>query len=275
MFADDCTLLQPIKSVASRNVGYSSLQADLDNILSWAALNQMKFAAHKTQSMTISRRKDRATGHLQLTMSGEEISEVSSLKLLGVEFAENGSTNGHILAKAATAAKLVGMLRRQSKYFTERARQHIYVATIRPHLEYSSPVFVNAPAGTLRVLERVQQRAAKLFPSVVLDSMELRRNIAGLCQLFKIIDNSAPISVMEHIKPKFASFQRTTRLSESVNLRALEVPKSRTEHHKRSFLPTYSRLWNKLGNETVFANSVANFKKRACREMRTNCSNTG
>jgi hypothetical protein len=275
MFADDCTLLQPISRPIQRTAKWESLQADLDRIIEWADTNQMQFAPHKTQSMTISRRRDRANNK-PLSMAGVHIAEVESLKLLGVEFAANGTVNQHILKKASTAAKLVGMLRRQSRFFSERARYHIYVATIRPNLEYASPIFVNAPRGTLQLLERVQERAALLFPSFSsrLDSMELRRNVAGLSQLFRILDNTAPNSVQRHLKPKFHHVSRTTRHSESINLKALSISKSRTDHHKTSFIPSYSRLWNQLSDETVFADSLAIFKTRACQQLRSFCSNT-
>jgi hypothetical protein len=275
MFADDCTLLQKVPRPSQRGAKWESLQDDLERIIDWADTNQMRFAPHKTQAMTISRRHDKSENRT-LSMAGVDISEVDSLKLLGVEFAANGTVNEHILKKASTAAKLVGMLRRQSQFFSERARFHIYVATIRPNLEYASPIFVNAPEGTLRVLERVQERAALLFPSFQsrLDSMELRRNVAGLSQLFRILDNTAPNSVQRNLKPKFHHVSRTTRYSESINLKALSISKSRTQHHQTSFIPFYSRLWNRLSDEAVFTDSLASFKKRACEQLRRLCSDT-
>jgi hypothetical protein len=269
IFADDCSLIMPVPRPGLRESKRASLQEDIDSISEWAVINQMNFAPSKTQLMTISRRKDRGS-ESALYMAGSELSSVSSLKLLGVEFDEDCAVNDHILAKAATAGKLVGMLRRQACYLSEKARYHIYVATIRPILEYSSPVFVNAPEGTLGVLDRIQNRAARLFPTLAhrLDSLELRRDVSGLCQLYRLVNQSAPALVHRHLRFKFLRVARTTRQSEATNLRALEIPRSRTVNHQRSFLPRYVRIWNKLENTTVFAESMSSFKKRACEELR-------
>ena len=274
MFADDCTILQPISRPSLRPTKRAFLQSDIDNLCRWAKSNQINFAPHKTQLMTISRRNDRRTNlQTDLTMDGTIITEVESVKLLGVSFAGNGSVTDHILQKAETAGKLVGMLRRQARFLSEQARYHIFVAAIRPLMEYASPVFTNASVGCLTVLERIQQRAARLFPSLQhkLDSVRLRRDVAGLSQVYRIVDGTAPAAISNHLKLDFLRVSRTTRSTESTNLRALEIPKSRTEHHKRAFIPYYSRLWNNLSNDTVFADTLGQFKKKASRELRDHC----
>ena len=205
-----------------------------------------------------------------MSMLGTPIVRADVLNLLGVQFSDDGSVKRHIQTKAATAGKLVGMLRRQSRYLSEEARFHIYVATIRPVMEYGCPVFVNAPDGCLSLLDRIQRRAARLFPGLChrLDSLGLRRNVAALSQLYRIVDHTAPNSVIHHLSPRFLKVNRTTRGSESCNLRSLEIPKSRTTAHQRSFLPQFSRRWNELNNEAAFASSLTVFKRCAVRSLR-------
>jgi hypothetical protein len=270
VFADDCSLLTAVPRPSARPEKRQNLQRDIDNICNWADQNQLKFAPAKTQLMTISRRKDQSVQLPPIVMSGTELSEVQSVKLLGVQLSNDGSAKDHILTKVTTAGKLVGMLRRQARYLSEKARFHIYVATIRPLLEYSCPVFVNAPAGYLDAMDRIQLRAAKLFPTYSnrLDPLALRRDLAALCQLYRIVDHSAPALVRRLIKFDYLKVQRTTRTSESTNLRALHIPKSRTSFHQRSFLPRTARLWNRLADSTVFADTMAIFKKKACMELR-------
>jgi len=64
----------------------------------------------------------------------------------------------HIASKAATVGKLLGMLRRQSAYPSRSARYHVYVSTVRPVMEYGSPVFGNVPRGYLGQLDKLQRR---------------------------------------------------------------------------------------------------------------------
>jgi hypothetical protein len=270
LFADDCSILQPIRRPADRESKRQSLQDDIHRVLEWSHVNQLKFAAHKTQLMTVSRRKDRKAPAAPLEMDGDPIAEVDNIRLLGLKFSSDGTVKDHILSKAATAGKLLGMLRRQSKCLSEQARYRIYVATIRPILEYASPLFVNAPDGTLRLLDKIQLRASRLFPTQAhrLDTLLVRRDIAGLSQMFRMVTGRAPTALQRHIPLQYLVVRRTTRASESINLRALQVPRSRTEHHKRSFLPYYARTWNTLSDNSVWKETLTNFKKSAVGELR-------
>ena len=270
IYADDCSLMQTVMKVGDRSKKNEELQADLDQIGSWAAVNQMKFAAHKTQVMNISRRRDRDVSTLgSLKMEDVNLERVSSMKLLGIELDESGSAKLHVTKKAATAAKLVGMLRRQSMFLSEHARFHIYVACIRPIMEYCCPIFVNVPSSTLGLLDRIQNRAARLFPTLreKLDSLALRRDVAGLCQLYRIVHGSAPPLVRNLLKVWPLRVNRSTRSSEAC-MGSLHPPSCRTAFHQNSFLPYYIKLWNELSDEVLFAKSLDAFKRGAAGLLR-------
>ena len=231
----------------------------------------MTFAAHKTQVMTISRRRDRDDGVFgALHMNGTELDEVNHLKLLGVDINCEGSAKLHVKQKAETAAKLVGMLRRQSPFLSEEARYHVYASCIRPIIDYCGPIFANAPVGSLRLLDRIQDRAARLFPTQVsrLDCLALRRDVAGLCQLHRIVHGTAPPMVMSHMGVEPLRTTRTTRQSES-SLGALQIPRSRSTFHKNSFLPYYIRIWNRLPERIVFQETLQAFKRMTAEFLRT------
>ena len=270
LYADDCTVIQTVPKPSARIQSRQTLQGDIDNLVEWAKVNQLKFAAHKTQVMTLSRRRDRrAMGLDPLVMDGVELEEVNSLKLLGVEIDSEGSAKLQIKQKAATAAKLVGMLRKQSRFLSESARFHVYVACIRPILDYCSVIFVNVPPGTLQLLDNVQRRASLLFPSLrdKLDSLSLRRDVAGLCQLHRIVNGSAPSLLTETMRVEPLRSTRQTRQSES-SMGALQPPRSRTTFHQMSFLPYYIQRWNKIPEWIIFQETMGGFKRELARWLR-------
>ena len=253
LFADDCTLVIGIAGKNQRINARAVLQRDLDSCCKWAEVNQMTFAAHKTQVITFSRKKD---AHSQtvvpLRMLGTELEEVRSIKLLGVTFDDQGSNKDHIKERVANTAKLLGLLRRQSPFLSESARYHVWIACMRPVMEYCSPIFAGAPAGLLDSMERLQRRAARLFPSKahLLDPISIRREVAGLSQLHRIVHGTAPSMVRNLIKPVPFTNLRTTRGSES-GMGILNVPASRTTAHRQSFLPYFVRSWNKLPDDAI------------------------
>ena len=271
IYADDCTIVQGVPKPSARNQCRRQLQQDIDNLVDWAEVNKMQFAAHKTQLMTLSRRRDRNTVRLEpLVMNGVELEEVNNMKLLGVDIDNEGSAKLHVKQKAATAAKLVGMLRRQSQYLSESARYHVFVSCIRPLLEYCCPLFNNIPIGALQLLDNVQRRAANLFPSMsnLLDSLELRREVAGLSQMYRIVNGSAPQMLLDSLRVEPLRATRLTRQSES-SMGSLQPPRSRTTHHQMSFLPFYIRRWNVLPDDVTLCNGLADFKRRVAHHLRT------
>ena len=123
----------------------------------------------------------------------------------------------------------------------------------------------------MNILDRIQARAARLFPSYrdKLDSLALRRNVSGLCQLQRIVRHSAPPLVTNYIKPVPLRVARSTRTSEK-SLGALQPPRSRTTFHQNSFLPHYIGMWNELSDEVLFAESLQKFKTGAVQHFRQN-----
>mgnify|MGYP001823326567 CR=1 FL=1 len=53
---------------------------------------------------------------------------------------------------------------------------------------------------------------------------------------------------------------RLTRIGEA-NMGALQVPRSKTEFHRKSFLPNYTRLWNGIPQGVLLELSMPAFKK--------------
>ena len=103
--------------------------------------------------------------------------------------------------------------------------------------------------------------------------MELRREVAEICQLYRIVEGTATAAVRHAMQPKFVanSMQRSTRNVESLNLRAIEMPWSRTLAHQRSYFPHFaaSAFRNNLDDEAVFSPTMKIFKKRASTRLRT------
>jgi hypothetical protein len=266
VFADDVSLVSLVKP-GKRDDARARLQADIDKLCVWSEENQVRFAPEKTQSLLLSRKRDRALNG-PVSMGAQEIEETASLKLLGVTFCDRGLATRHIMAKAATASKLVCMLRRCSAFLSERARLHLYVALIRPLMEYSSPVFANAPKYALEALDGVQRKACRLFPSANIDSLHHRRQVAGLCQYYRMVNGTAPNLLLQHMRPKPACPVRATRNTESSNFYQMKIHRSKTQSHQASFGPSFSRLWNELPMEAVFAKDLQTFKLVANRWLR-------
>ena len=142
----------------------------------------------------------------------------------------------------------------------------LYLAHIRPHLEYASAVWNPHLKGDIAEIERVQKFALRvclkswecdydtLLSSAGLLTLESRRNKASLCHLYKIINEltdypDAPITRQQ--------FRYSSR---SASSNALTVPNFRTSSRQNSFFPSTTTRWNGLPKELQNCTSLTTFK---------------
>ena len=78
-----------------------------------------------------------------------------------------------------------------------------------------------------------------------IQSLAHHRNIASLCMYYKFFNQPAT-SELKMCIPVLVDWPRCTRHLHSLHDLAVEIPKSRTSGHLRSFVPSISRLWNEL-----------------------------
>ncbi|KAG0714396.1 hypothetical protein GWK47_014219 [Chionoecetes opilio] len=124
------------------------------------------------------------------------------------------------------------------------------------------------PALLLGHTRRVQRRAQRLVsdkrPHHAPDSfqpLQKRRDVAGLCVMHKALNLHTPhlaVIKLPRPPPPLHSTRVAPHRQEQVT-----VPFSRTEHHLRSFLPRYGRLWNQLVHQTDLHHhaSLQDFKR--------------
>ncbi|KAG0725585.1 hypothetical protein GWK47_038367 [Chionoecetes opilio] len=149
-----------------------------------------------------------------------------------------------------------------------RGVDFLYKAQVHPLMEYSPLAWSSCPPSYLATLGRFQRRAQRLDsdkrPHHAPDSfqpLQKRRDVAGLCVMHKALNLHTPHLAaikLPRPPPPLHSTRVAPHRQEQVT-----VPFSRTEHHLRSFLPRYGRLWNQLVHQTDLHHhaSLQDFKR--------------
>ena len=151
------------------------------------------------------------------------------------------------------ARQQVGILYRKF-YSSANASIHLqlYLAYIRPHLEYAAPVWDPHQQGLINSLERVQKFALKvctrnwssdyesLLQSCNLPTLASRRHYLKLCLLNQVVNGHIHFP-MAPVAP-----QNLSRPLRNTRTLALERPVTRTNAHQSSFFPHTITLWNSL-----------------------------
>ena len=222
----------------------------------------------KTQMMLISRRRDLfSLPPPNIFLDGKRLSLQNSIKILGVEYDRELSYTSHVKQVARTAAWKLGCIRRISHLLDGPCVEALYKSQVRSLMEYSPLVWSACPPSYLELLVKVQRRAEAIIQmkthhqhDVTLQPLQHRRNVGGLCVMYKINVLQTPHLSSLRLPPADDSGHDTR--GGHARQHQLRVPFARQEYHLRSFLPTYGRLWNHMVRNTSLhhATSLHQFK---------------
>ena len=124
----------------------------------------LSFNESKTKCQTISRKRSPVVHQYQL--KGKNIAKVDTERDLGIWMTSDLTWSKQVCAQTAAANKLLGRVRRGFlEILKASVRRTTYLATVRPHLGYSTQVWSPQSVELIRRVERVQRRTTKFILS--------------------------------------------------------------------------------------------------------------
>ena len=263
MFADDTKVYRQIKSCEDAII----LQKDLQKLENWSNTWLLKFNADKCHVLTLGKFEDIKHAH-QYVLCNNELEHVSAEKDLGVTIDEDLRFEEHITRKIQVANGIVGQIRRSFSFLNAETFRRLYVAFVRPHLEYCQAVWSPHLLRNIDALENVQIRATKLVDGLAhLDYPERLRRI-NLPTLVHRRRRGDMIEMFKH----FNSYDKTT-LSSTFNPRNRPSRQHKLQVHQprsndgangkqtNSFYHRVVPMWNNLPKDVAEAETIDAFKK--------------
>lgn len=202
LFADDLKISKKITNVND----CQELQADLYSIGKWAKDNKLEFNVSKCCIISYTLKKNVVKYGYEL--DSVTLERVNEVKDLGVLFDHKLSFDKHISMKMKEAARMLGFLMRSCVHFQNpKTLFLLYNAYIRSKLEYCNILWNPYYQVHIKQVERVQKRFLRhmyrrefegnpydleyndLLSIFEVQSLEVRRIIANLMYLFKVINN--------------------------------------------------------------------------------------
>lgn len=265
MFADDCLVYRPIKSLSDQLI----LQEDLLLLERWSKTWGMYFNPAKCNILS-TRPGTKTHFNYFYKLYGVVLKEVETAKYLGVLLSNTLSWSPHIDTVACKASQKLGFIRRNLRGSPLKSKCMAYTALVRSGMEYAAPIWDPATQKDGNKLEAIQRRAARWAKSVFYDRsvsvtkllQELewaeladRRKYLRLVLLYKIVHNHVDI---EHSE---LGIQPNTRPSRR-NTQQLFRQRSHTDIFKNFFAIRTVSDWNSLPEKSVSAGSVNAFKSQ-------------
>ena len=263
MYADDILLYRPIRQASD----YQLLQQDVEALGEWANNNYLTFNPAKSKATVFSRKRRPVPVPSYFKLNGSKLEIVDSVKYLGITISSDLTWSKHINIIGSKARKLVGLLFRQFYRCadTDTIRK-LYIAIIRPHLEYASQVWDPYLQKDQQTLENIQKFACRVclkrwdlsYPAMLrtlsIPTLAARRQQLKLCTFFRYVNqlSIAPIANITHRVPPFQS--------RHIHDLAYVCPIARTNQYMYSFVPHTINLWNNLPDFVVYSESLVTFK---------------
>jgi len=193
-FADDTKVFQELRDVTD----CSTLQSDLDNLVTCAEKWQMEFNVQKCKVMHVGKQKDSCSYY----MGGMKLTEEEVEKDLGVWISSDMKCSQQCTQAFNKASRVMGMIKRTTRFKELRIM-------IRPHVEYCVSAWSPYYKKDKELLEKVKRRFTKMIinmeglsnedrlQSLKLWSLEERRNRQDLIEVFKMDKGMTRIRLQE------------------------------------------------------------------------------
>ena len=268
-FADDSRLLKAIASSEDS----SSLQLDLQNVISWATTNNMLLHQDKFELMQYTTSLNNHTKTLleslpfneysryYNTSDGLELIPSEQVQDLGVLLSSNLDFSPHINLIVDKACSKAAWVLSVFQCRNVDTMMTLYKSMVRPLLEYCCPLWSPSKVSDIQSLESVQRNFTckiagfeslnywERLSQLKLMSLQRRRERFCIIYMWKILNCNAPndISVNWNHSPRLGFKAVVPRMSRNRKISSIL---------EASFSVSGARLWNTLpkpiNSETVF-----------------------
>ena len=264
-FADDTKLMERLIRQMMETC-LENAQLDLDSLGKWAddwwfAFNIDKFAClHFGSSNPCS----------QYSMNNEVIPNCASAKDLGVTVSSDLKFSLHCTQIVSKAERILWFIKRSFKCRSRFMIIPLYIALIRPKLEYASSAWCPFYQRDIDLIERVQHRVTKMISGLEnmsyeerltdlnLQSLQVRLLRADLILVHKMIHGLVDYDYHKLFEVKTGARLMTLRRNHQYQLRARHIP--HCNYRCNTFAHRVVDAWNRLPNAVVTAPSTVLFK---------------
>ena len=254
LFADDAELHYSHSDLC---VVETRLQSDLDSVADWLDSSRLCLNVEKSNCMLIGSRQRVANKGLGISVGGNMLTQVNSVRYLGVLIDPVLSWTLHINRMVSRVrSRLASIVRYGS--LPPAVLCMLYSAFVMPLFDYCDVIWSPSTAKQTCLIEKVHSKFINKLPvtyhSKFPFTLTERHRFHTAIQIFKSLRQLFPYL---HDIFKF-SFDITGHASRNIN--RLFVPRVFTNYGKKSFFYRGAILWNNLSLCATGAATLSSFK---------------
>ena len=165
MYANDTSISYSSKNIDELN---ETLNSDLDALKQWLEGNRLSLNIIKTQAMVIGSRpnlkeiSDKLVPTPSFAIGNSHIDVVANPKYLGIQLDKHLVWDEHTKALRSKISRSLGFLKYAKKLLPKHTLSQMYRGIVEPHFRYCCSVWGNCGASRLSMLQKLQNRAARI-----------------------------------------------------------------------------------------------------------------
>ena len=264
LFADDSSLFYSATNIFDIE---GIINSDLRVLTNWAKQWLVNFNQLKTEAILFTLKQ--FVQFPNLIFNNMLIHFVYDHKHLGLTLSNTGNWHKHIENILASAAKVIGIMRKLKFRLSRVALNQIYFSFVLPILDYSSIVWDGCSQQDSIALDRLQNEAARIVTgltrSVTIDNLYRECGWSSLADRRKQLKltfmyRSANMLVPSYITDLIPPVVRETTNYPLRNQNNIATPYCRTELLRKSCIPSLIAMWNSLDDNLRNSPSLNSFK---------------
>ena len=272
MFADDTKIYN---SVNTRDQT-EKLQNDINSLTEWSDKWQLRFNADKCKVLHLGKDNQKHVYKMKKHGSDEvvDLQETKLEKDLGIFTDNELKFSTHVEKQVNKGNQLLGLIRRSFQFLDGDTMKTLFVAIVRPHLEFGNAAWAPIYARDKELLEGVQRRATKIVPglkdlpyedrlkSLRLPSLTYRRFRGDLIETYKFTHGVYKVS-----EQMFSMDSSDRTRGHSLKLQKKRCNTTQRQHF---FNQRIIEQWNRLPAEIVEAETLNSFKAKIDKHFSAN-----
>lgn len=269
LFADDSNLFTHNKDKNQLTVETNII---LTHVHDWTIANRLCINYEKSNYMLFqSKHTNQATNTDIIAIGNHELTNVSSVKYLGIQIDQHLTWQNHIEEVYKKIVKFTGIFYKIRDSISPNILKQLYFATVYPIVQYGIEIYANTKPTYLKHLRTLNNKILR-----ILQYKDRKSNTKDLYQAYGTLDinslhehkllllghklrynnDSLPEIYNQYIQFNFNIHNHNTRNSIDNH-----VHSCRTETGKRNLKYKISKLWNNLPTTTKQITSFNLFKK--------------
>ena len=264
-FADDFKLLLSY-SRSNPNTSRANLQRDLNKLHETSVSWNLNLNRDKCVVMRFGRGSAASEELESYTLDGAQLQIVTLYKDLGVWIEPSLKFHKHLEVITGRASSLVGQLLRGTICRSKEFMVTVFVAHVRPLLEYCSVLWNVGYMQDTKKLESIQKRWIRQVDGLEEFSYQERLRDLGLYSIYGRLLRADLIKIWKifrgNLDPDLQGlFDRANHPATRGHNLKLAVPRHRTELAKRFLSKRCVSIWNQIPAAAIESETVEGFKR--------------